>query len=109
LMFAIPVLNLPIAVFWVTMNLGGIALGGTWSSDRPFLLILSPDQYVGGFFGLYSMVGRFSSVGGPFIWGFVSHTLNLGRPASVLVLLVFVIISFALLSRIKDRSPLIRN
>jgi len=109
LMFAIPVLNLPISVFWVTMNLGGIALGGTWSSDRPFLLTLSPDQYVGGFFGLYSMVGRFSSVGGPFIWGFVSHTLNLGRPVSVLVLLVFVIISFALLTRIKDRSPLIRE
>jgi UMF1 family MFS transporter len=57
---------------------------------------------VGEFYGLYSMVGRFASIIGPFMWGYIADTLGLGRPAAVLSLLIFVIISFVILQGVSD-------
>jgi UMF1 family MFS transporter len=99
LIYSIPVFDLPIVYFWVAINLGGIAMGGTWSADRPYLIILAPKELLGGFFGIYSMIGRFASVVGPFMWGLTSHTLGLGRPVSVLVLLSFIVFAFFLITR----------
>lgn len=47
----------------------GVALAGTWASDRVFMLRLSPAPMVGEFFGLYGLAGKFSAVTGPLIWG----------------------------------------
>ena len=47
----------------------GAALAGTWTSDRVFMLRLSPRSMVGEFFGLYGLAGKFSAVTGPLIWG----------------------------------------
>lgn len=99
LIYSIPVFDLPILYFWIAINLGGIAMGGTWSADRPYLIILAPPDLLGGFFGLYSMIGRFASVVGPFMWGLTSHTLGLGRPVSVLVLLSFIVFAFFLVTK----------
>ncbi len=99
LIYCIPVFDLHISYFWGAINLGGVALGGTWASDRPYLVLLAPKELIGGFFGLYSMIGRFASVIGPFIWGLTSHTLGLGRPISVLVLLSFVVFAFLLIAK----------
>jgi UMF1 family MFS transporter len=49
--------------------MAGIALAGTWTSDRVFMLRLSPPSMVGEFFGLYGLAGKFSAVTGPIIWG----------------------------------------
>ena len=77
-------------MFWPVALLVGVALGGTAASDRPFMLRLTPPGRVGEFYGLYGMVGRFSAVTGPFLWGLVANTLGLGRPAAVLSLLAAV-------------------
>ncbi|MFL2640303.1 MAG: MFS transporter [Dehalococcoidia bacterium] len=99
LIYSIPVFDLPILYFWIAINLGGVAMGATWSADRPYLIILAPPELLGGFFGLYSMIGRFASVVGPFMWGLTSHTLGLGRPVSVLVLLSFILFAFFLVTK----------
>lgn len=99
LIYSIPIFDLPILYFWIAINLGGIAMGGTWSADRPYLILLAPKELLGGFFGLYSMIGRFASVIGPFMWGLTSHTLGLGRPVSVLVLLSFIVFAFLLITK----------
>jgi MFS transporter, UMF1 family len=49
--------------------MAGIALAGTWASDRVLMLRLSPPSMVGEFFGLYGLAGKFSAVTGPIIWG----------------------------------------
>jgi UMF1 family MFS transporter len=98
----IPILDLPRVLFWGVASAAGIALGGTWASDRPLMLVLSPPAKVGEFYGLYSMIGRFAAVVGPVVWAFVAEDLGLGRPASVLVLALMVVIAFAVLRRVDD-------
>jgi UMF1 family MFS transporter len=95
-------LALPPATFWVVPPLAGIALGGTWTADRPFLLRLTPADRVGEFYGLYGMVGRFAAVTGPLLWALVADTLGLGRPAAVASLLVFVVASMIVLAPVSD-------
>ena len=57
----------------------GAGLGGVWTSDRVFMLRLSPADKVGEFFGLYGIAGKFSAVTGPLLYGsIVSTLLNAG-------------------------------
>jgi MFS transporter, UMF1 family len=97
------------AFFWPVPVLAGIALGGTWAADRPFMLRLTPPDRIGEFYGLYNMVGRFSAVTGPVTWAFVAERieifgvgfgLGLGRPAAVFALMLEVVIGYLILRRI---------
>lgn len=99
---AVAIFSLPKALFWGIACLAGIALGGTWAADRPYMLLLSPPRYVGEFYGLYSLVGRFAAVMGPALWALVADTLGFGRPAAIGSLLVMVIISFVILQGVDD-------
>jgi UMF1 family MFS transporter len=95
-------LKLPGLFFWPVPCLAGIALGGTWTADRPYMLRLTPPARIGEFYGLYGMVGRFAAITGPFIWGLVADTLGLGRPAAILTLLVGIVISYFILRPVSD-------
>jgi UMF1 family MFS transporter len=53
----------------------GAGLGGVWTSDRVFMLRLSPPEQVGEFFGLYGIAGKFSAVTGPLLYGSIVSTL----------------------------------
>jgi MFS transporter, UMF1 family len=104
-------LRLPPPLFWPVAVMAGLALGGTWASDRPYMLRLTPPDRVGEFYGLYNMVGRFSAVTGPFTWAFISERvevfgmgfgLGLGRPAAVAVLMVEIVIGYVILRKVSD-------
>lgn len=98
----IPVLGLPRVLFWGVASAAGVALGGTWASDRPLMLTLSPPAKVGEFYGLYSMVGRFAAVVGPLLWAFVAEGLGMGRPAAVAVLGLMVVVAWLVLRPVDD-------
>jgi UMF1 family MFS transporter len=100
---AVAVFNLAGTLFWGIACLAGLALGGTWTADRPYLMRLAPPKYLGEFYGLFRMAGRFASIIGPLVWGFITTTLGLGRPVAVFVLLVFVIISYFVLQGVDDK------
>lgn len=100
----IALLDLPRSLFWAVAPVAGLALGGTWAADRPFMLRLSPPRYLGQFYGLYAMVGRFAAILGPLLWTVVVDGLGFGRPVAVLSLLVMVIISAVIIAPIDD-SP----
>ena len=96
---------------WYIAPIAGIAIGGTWCADRPYLVRLVSPQYIGEMFGVYSMTGRFGSVAGPFMWAMVAEKVtvfgieigfNLGRPVAVISLLVLIIISYYILSGVSD-------
>jgi UMF1 family MFS transporter len=99
----IPIAGLPGFLFWGVAALAGISIGGTWAADRPYMLLLSPPARIGEFYGLYGMIGRFAAVVGPLIWAFVAEGLGLGRPASVAVLLVMIVIAWWILRGVDDR------
>ncbi|MCB0879698.1 MAG: MFS transporter [Thermoleophilia bacterium] len=55
---------------WVLGPAVGITLGGVWTSDRVFMLRLSPPAVRGEFFGIYNLIGKLSSGFGPLVlWG----------------------------------------
>ncbi len=100
---AIPVLHLPSALIYVISIMVGVALAGLWSADRPLMARIAPPRYYGQFFGLYSMVGRFAAIIGPFMWGVIVDRLGWGQPAAVVFLLLWVVIAFLVLRRVDDR------
>jgi UMF1 family MFS transporter len=77
LVIAGSILTLP--TFLLGGALLGAGLGGVWTSDRVFMLRLSPPDKLGEFFGLYGIAGKFSAVTGPILYGtIVSTLLNAG-------------------------------
>jgi len=100
---AVGILGLPGTVFWVVPVLAGVALAGTWSADRPFMLRLTPGDRVGEFYGLYGMVGRFSAITGPLAWGFMVDTLGWSRPVVILTLLAEILLAWWILRTVSDR------
>jgi UMF1 family MFS transporter len=103
-------LALPIAWLYVVACMAGVALGGVWSADRPYMLRLTPPDRVGEFYGLYGMVGRFSAVSGPLIWGATTyvvvqrlgHRELIGQAIAIVTLLLMVAISIWILRRVTD-------
>lgn len=104
LVAAVGGLNLPGWLFWIVGPMAGIALGGTWAADRPLMLQLAPPRYLGQFYGLYAMVGRFAAILGPLLWAGIVDGLGLGRPVAVLSLLVMVVISWLILRPVPSRA-----
>ena len=104
------VFALPITWLYVVACAAGIALGGTWAADRPYMLRLTPPDRVGEFYGLYGMVGRFSAVTGPLLWGgttwFFVERMGLaeikGEAIAVLTLLAMVLVSLFILRKVTD-------
>ncbi len=85
----------------------GAGLGGMWTSDRVFMLRLSPPERVGEFFGLYGLAGKFSAVIGPLAYGLIISLLlePLGRTAyqvAILSLLVLMLIGVAILRGVPE-------
>ena len=101
------VLSLP--TFLVAGILLGSGLGGVWTSDRVFMLRLSPPERIGEFFGLYGLAGKFSAVTGPILYGtIVSVLLNAGwgktaYQVGILSFLVLMVIGILLLRGVPDR------
>jgi MFS transporter, UMF1 family len=104
LIAAIGAFHLPGWLFWIAGPLAGVALGGTWTADRPLMLQLAPPRYLGQFYGLYSMVGRFGAITGPLIWSAVVDGLGLGRPAAVVTLAISVVISLVILHGVPNQA-----
>jgi MFS-type transporter involved in bile tolerance (Atg22 family) len=84
--------------------LAGIGLAGLWTSDRTLMLRLSPPRYLGQFYGLYSMVGRFGQVVGPLLWGFIAITLGLGRPIAMFSLFLLTLVGFIIIRPVSDAN-----
>lgn len=108
LVIAGSVLALP--TFLLAGILLGSGLGGVWTSDRVFMLRLSPPDRVGEFFGLYGLAGKFSAVTGPILYGsIVSTLLNAGwgkgaYQVGILSFLILMVIGILFLRGVPDRT-----
>ena len=103
-------MRLHIGWLFVVACAAGICLGGTWASDRPLMLRLTPPDRVGEFYGLYGMVGRFSAVTGPLVWGATTWLtverghlpVTTGEAIAILSLLVMMLVAFFIVHRVSD-------
>lgn len=108
----IGLLRLPIVCLYVVAILAGIALGGVWSADRPYMLRLTPPDRVGEFYGLYGMVGRFSAITGPVLWAAITFfTVErgglselAGQGWAIISLLLMVVVAFGILRKVTDEK-----
>lgn len=107
---AVGLFGLPILMLYVVACAAGIGLGGVWAADRPYMLRLAPPDRIGEFYGLYGMVGRFSSITGPLIWAAVTWVTigvlqlkpHIGQGIGVLVLLSLIVVSYVILQPVSD-------
>ncbi|WP_054950278.1 MFS transporter [Numidum massiliense] len=95
-----------VSMFWITGILAGIGMGSASVVSRKLLVELSPVEKQGEFFGLYAISGRMSAVLGPLVWGAVTamfprHAAALGNRFAVASLLVFIVIGWFFLARVK--------
>ena len=108
---AVGILGLPIITLYAVACSAGVALGGVWAADRPYMLRLTPPSRIGEFYGLYGMVGRFSAITGPLIWAIVTRVTinglglapNVGQGIGVLVLLGLIVVSYVILQPVSDQ------
>jgi len=90
------------AVGWLVAVGGGAGIGAAWASDRVFMTRLSPARFLGEFFGLYAVVGRFATVLGPLVWALVADGFGLGRTWALATLGVFIVAARVVLHRVSD-------
>ena len=99
---------LPMWMFYVIASGAGVAMGGATAADRIYMLRLTPPEKIGEFYGLYGMVGRFSAVTGPLLWGIIVGMLfrgrpEIGQPIGILVMTVMVVAGYWVLRPVSDR------
>ncbi|MEJ7802528.1 MAG: MFS transporter [Candidatus Limnocylindria bacterium] len=88
----------------------GAGLGGVGVVDRLMLLRMAPADRVGEMFGLYGLVGKFSAIIGPIIYGIIVSTLlsSLGRDAyrvAIASLFVLLLIGIWILRGVPEDEP----
>jgi UMF1 family MFS transporter len=91
-------------LIYVTAVLGGFNIGGIFAVDRVFMTKLCPEEHLGEFYGLYSTIGRFATILGPLLWGFIVNGLNLGRNVAMGSLIVLLAISYYIISGVSDKA-----
>lgn len=106
---AIGLFSLPLWTVYVMGAVTGLAFGGVSTSDRPFLLRLTPPDRVGEYYGLYGMVGRFAAITGPVLWAVVTAVARLcgltalqSQAMGILVLLAMMGAGYVILRPVAD-------
>jgi MFS transporter, UMF1 family len=94
------------AVLWLVGPITGSALGATWAADRVLMLRLSPPEALGELYGIYGMIGRFSAITGPLLWGAIVYLLEgtgaLAYRAAVGSLLAMLLAGAAVLGSVEE-------
>jgi UMF1 family MFS transporter len=88
----------------------GAGLGGVGVVDRLMLLRLTPPERTGEMFGLYGLVGKFSAVVGPIVYGAIVAVLldSLDRGAyqvAIASLFVLLLVGIAILRGVPEGEP----
>jgi UMF1 family MFS transporter len=82
--------------FWFLSWSVSIVLGGSQALSRSLYASMSPSAKSGEFFGLYSVMSKFSAIIGPLLFAIVAGTLGSSRPAVLSLVAIFVVGGFLL-------------
>ncbi len=76
-------------IFYIIAFMAGLGLGVIQASSRAFFAYFIPNNYENEYFGVYSMVGKSSSVLGPLIFGEISRASGSQRLSILSISLLF--------------------
>jgi len=93
------------ATFYVMASLAALGMGSTQAVGRSFMAQITPPARESEFFGFYVLSGKFASMFGPLVFGFVSETTGSQRIA-VLSLLPFFLVGLALMASVNEARAL---
>ena len=88
-----------VIAFWFLAWLVAVVQGGSQALSRSLYASLSPASKSGEFFGLFSIMSKFSSFSGPLLFAAAVAVFGSSRPA-VLSLIIFFIVGGFLLTRV---------
>lgn len=86
--------------FFVLGGFVGLVLGGSQALSRSLYAKLVPREASARYFGYFSVVTKFSAVGGPLIFALMRHWTGSSRPA-VLIIAIFFLLGMVVLSRVR--------
>lgn len=82
--------------FWILGLIIGMILGGSQAASRSLFSLYVPEDRSGAFFGVFSIVGKASSLAGPILFGVINQFWGL-RPAMGSLLFFFIVGGWILL------------
>lgn len=91
--------------FLVMASLAALGMGSTQAVGRSFMAQITPKSRESEFFGFYVLSGKFASMFGPLVFGFVSEWTGSQRLA-VLSLLPFFLAGLALMAMVNEKRAL---
>jgi UMF1 family MFS transporter len=91
--------------FYLMASLAALGMGSTQAVGRSFMAQITPPSRESEFFGFYVLSGKFASMFGPLVFGFVSETTGSQRIA-VLSLLPFFLVGLALMASVNEKRAL---
>jgi UMF1 family MFS transporter len=83
-------------------GLAALGMGSTQAVGRSFMAQITPPSRESEFFGFYVLSGKFASMFGPLVFGFVSAASGSQRLA-VLSLLPFFLVGLALMAAVDEK------
>ena len=89
------------ATFYIVGLIAGVAMGSSQAASRALMGRLIPEGMEAEFYGFYALIGKFSAILGPLLFGFIS-TLTGSQRWAVLSIIIFFIAGFALLNRVNE-------
>lgn len=95
--------RLDVRGFMIAGAIGGIALGGVWTTIRPILISMANAGRMGESFGFLGVANRASSIVGPALFGFLAA--KRGYPTAIAALIVFFVIGMAILATVPEKRP----
>ena len=87
--------------FYLMGSLAALGMGSTQAVARSFMAQITPPAREAEFFGFYVLSGKFASMFGPLLFGFVSEATGSQRLA-VLSLLPFFLVGLALMASVNE-------
>jgi len=91
------------AVFWVSANLAGLAMGSSQSAGRALVAYFSPPDRSAEFFGLWGVATRLASILGPVTYGSVTWATGGNHRLAILLTGVFFVVAIAFLAAVDER------
>ncbi|MHB8809438.1 MAG: MFS transporter [Desulfobulbaceae bacterium] len=86
----------------------GLVLGGSQAISRSLYASMVPADAPAEFFGFYSVVNKFSAVGGPFLFALIRHWTGSSRHA-LLAVIAFFVMGILLLSMVDEEKARARG
>jgi UMF1 family MFS transporter len=91
-----------IAHLWIAANVIGFAMGGSQSSGRALVGLLTPAARTAEFFGLWGLANRVASIIGPLTYGLISLVAAANHHAAIGFTMVYFVVGLLLLLRVDE-------